>query len=190
MFICIVFFLYSMNTYAMFEMVNEMAESLATAEAMTELMAELGKDKNDINKMNNDISVYQNMLNKLNSDLLKMKQVKRDANSLTNLPDININRLNESIKFTTRYIRKLKRLMTMLSGTPAAASAVGQAQTNMALNESVKNQQELIYLMTELSALEKIKHKDEDLRRQQILSLEQERINLQTQGFKLNDRNI
>ena len=78
----------------------------------------------------------------------------------------------------------------MLSGTPAAASAVGQAQTNMALNESVKNQQELIYLMTELSALEKIKQKDEDLRRQQILSLEQERINLQTQGFKLNDRNI
>lgn len=190
MFICVISLIYSINSFAMFEMVNDMTESLATAEAMTELMAELGKDKNDINQMNKDISIYQNKLNKLNNDLLKMKSVKRDASSLTDLPDININRLNESIKFTTRYIRKLKRLMTMLSGTPAAASAVGQAQTNMALNESVKNQQELIYLMTELSALEKIKQKDEDLRRQQILSLEQERMDLQTKGFKFNDRNI
>ena len=138
-------FLFSVPSFAFLDFIGEQAkkavEVAAYVDAASELASEVSPDKD----LENGAKDLQKRSEALRSEASNIRYLSRSTQTILKGPDWSSKRLETSIRSTTDYIRRLKRLLVRAAalGTDGAV-ALNTTETNVALNEVQKNQQAMI----------------------------------------------
>jgi hypothetical protein len=152
MFIISVVFIQLLSTeaQAFLDTLAQSAKETAKAAAYTEAVSELANELDDKSPVAAAALDLARRTEKLKTDVTSVYYASEEFKSLLQGPDWSSEHLDENIRYTTRYIRRAKRLFVQLGllGTDVA-TAMNTAETNSALNEMLKNQQTQILLQKE-----------------------------------------
>lgn len=121
---------------------DDMIDASILADSLNELSQEIQPDS--------QVSQTTEKVNKKSEELLKTVREARDIDQdIEDVGDFNLDQksFESNVRHTTHFVRRVKRLMVTLGVRPKAAAAYGSFETALALNQMIKNQNEVIALM-------------------------------------------
>ena len=166
----------STPSYAFLDFVGEqtkkIAEVSAYMDAATELSSEVLPDK-DLEAGAKDI---QRRSEAIRNETSRLKYLSHTTQNVLNGPDWSSKRIENNIRSTTEYVKRLKQLIAkaMVLGNEGAI-ALNTTETNVALNEIQKNQQTLILQNSE-AELRKMEKEHEEARQWSMFTESQRKI--------------
>ena len=145
------------------DFIGEKADDAVKSAAYVDAVAELTNELDESSPINQTAQDLKRRTERLRTQVSEVYYASDDFKSLLEGPDWSSESLEQNIRYTSRYIRRAKRLLVQLGlvGTDVA-TAMNTAETNSALNEMLKNQQTQILLQKE----ERIDHLEKELRRE------------------------
>lgn len=138
--------LYPLTSWALFDEILGAADKAAEIGALADATKELLKDV-DSGSTSEPLDELGREADKFNQELLKLEKkarnlewAKSEIKELRKGPDYSHQTLLESIKRTSDYLRRVKKLLASLAAFPKASSAYSQAETTIALQDQLKLQ--------------------------------------------------
>lgn len=148
--------LFSSKAWGLFDTILNATEKVAEASALVNATYELLKTAGP-DSSSEVLKSSQEQLEKLN---LKLKQYATQANrahltqwemnDLLKGPQLSHQSLSQSIRNSNEYIKRVKRLLTLLAKFPRASSAYSQAETVLTLQEVLKIERAHLAINTDL----------------------------------------
>ena len=160
---CTVVLLGSSKAFGFLDFIGEKADDAVKSAAYVDAVAELTNELDERSPINQTAQDLKRRTEQLRTQMSEVYYATDDFKSLLEGPDWSSESLEQNIRYTSRYIRRAKRLLVQLGliGTDVA-TAMNTAETNSALNEMLKNQQTQILLQKE----ERIDQLERELRRE------------------------
>ena len=171
-----IFFLYSLlllvflpfDSYALFDSIVDAAKDVAEASALVDATHELLKTV-DNDPSNESLKSLDQSLANLSKELERLNQsgkeslwIKSETEELLKIPQMSHQTLTESIRTSSQYLRRLKRLLAAIAAFPKAAGAYAQSETVFALHEELRLQRSSLAIQTQiLSELQFARKKEE-----------------------------
>ena len=159
----IAMFFLSRPSHAFLDFIGEKADDAVKSAVYVDAVAELTNELDENSPINERAQDLRRRTQRLKGEVSDVYYAADDFRSLLDGPDWSSASLEQNIRYTSRYIRRAKRLLVRLGlvGTDVA-TAMNTAETNSALNEMLKNQQTQILLQKE----ERIDELERELKRE------------------------
>jgi hypothetical protein len=146
--VCVIFVLMSAQpAHAILDFVGEQVKDAAEAAAVTGAITDLIGTVDPDSAPTAANAEIQKDAQQHQKELAEAKYLDNETKQMMKGPDLSSKRLEASLKNTTSYINRTKRLLTKIGVlSPAATTAVNTAETNSQLNDLNQNQQTLILI--------------------------------------------
>ncbi len=121
---------------------DDIIEASILADSLNELSQEIQPDS--------QVSSSTEKVHRKTEELLKNYREARDLDSdIEEISEVDLDNksFESNVRHTTHFVRRVKKLMVTLGVRPKAAAAYGSFETALALNQMIKNQNEVIALM-------------------------------------------
>ena len=148
--IFVVVFLLSSPAYAILDMLStkmdDMIDASILADSLNELSQEIIPDS-QVSSATEKVKVQTDSLLKNYREARDLDADLEDLGSDFTENQWSSGAFESNVRHTTHFIRRIKRLAVTLGIRPKAAAAYGSFETALALNQMIKNQNEVIALM-------------------------------------------
>ncbi len=153
---------WSPSSLAVLDFIGETAKDTAKAAAYADAVSELANELEDSSEISEAAKSLSERMKALKTTTSEVYYISSEFRSLLDGPDWSSQQLDQNIRYTSRYINRLKRLLVSLGlvGTDVA-TAMNTAETNGALKEVLRNQQAQLLLQKE----DKVDRAEADLNR-------------------------
>ena len=147
---------YPLKSEAFFDTLVDSAEKIAEASALVDATHELLRTV-DSNPSEKTLSQLDQSLIELSAYLEKIEGktqtalwAKNEIEALMRAPKLSKMTLTDSIRSSSEYLKRVKRLFLALASFPKAASAYAQAETVFTLQDQLKIQRSSLAIQTEI----------------------------------------
>ena len=144
------------RAWAFFDKIVDTAEKIAEASALVDATQELLRTV-DSNPSEKTLSQLDQSLTELSAYLEKIEGktqtavwAKNEIEALMRAPKLSKMTLTDSIRSSSEYLKRVKRLFLALASFPKAASAYAQAETVFTLQDQLKIQRSSLAIQTEI----------------------------------------
>ena len=138
------------TSFAILDFVGQAAKDAAKSAAYVDAVGELANELTDSSEVSEGARALNERMTKIKTETQNVYFVSTEFKSLLEGPDWSSRQLDQNIRYTSRYVSRLKKLLVTLGmvGTDVA-TAMNTAETNGALKEVLKNQQAQLLMQKE-----------------------------------------
>jgi hypothetical protein len=156
--LCISWLLSPSRAQAFLDTIVDSAEKVAEASALVDATHELLKtventserDSSHLKELDRSISELSASLDKIEGKTQTAVWAKNEIEALMKTPRLSKMTLTDSIRSSSEYLKRVKRLFLALANFPKAASAYAQSESVFTLQEQLKLQRSSLAVQTEI----------------------------------------
>lgn len=159
----------SLKAQGFFDSIVDSAEKIAEASALSSAAHELFKTVNE-GSSNETLEILEQSTQEISQKLREIEAqgqrgvwAKSELESLLKGPRFSHQNLTESLRTSSRYLRRLRSLYLGLTSFPKAASAYAQSETVLTLQEQLKLQRSSLALQAALLSEIKFQNKKQEI---------------------------
>jgi hypothetical protein len=125
---------------------DDIAKSAAYSGAIIDLISSIDDDSSILDSTRN----VDNEIKKLEQNISRISSDQEKASFILSGPNWKSKSLLQNVRNTTSYIHRLKRILSSSSTGVDAATALNTFETNVSLNDVIKNQERQILIYQQL----------------------------------------